>query len=375
MAIEPEDNDASGNAGNPDTNVLTDATNKLSEITQQGTTPLASLYDNKYKNVFLQFPKRIESAEENTWIRFNIKEMKGVAIKKYPSRDLFAEQSNGGIINKLVSAGVDKASALTKTAIQAPVAIAKGVTNQFLSELPPGLSDIARGLFESKDASRMKKDSLAAIVLYAPVNQQVSSAFTWEQMDTKAGGGAIKDALGGGGLKDNAVIKGLINNFGRVGAGKVGAVVGGLTGTSSEAGEQLVLRNVNAAYNNQLTAFFKGVAFRTIRFSFVLAPRNSADAREIQKIIQMFKYAAAPGLEDGEAGLFFSYPQVFDIEFHNQKETQKYMESALTNVDVNYSGAGTGNATFYDKYPVVVELTLDFLELSILDKNKVDAGY
>ena len=65
---------------------------------------------------------------------------------------------------------------------------------------------------------------------------------------------------------------------------------------------------------------------------------------------------------------------MFDIEFHNENQTQKYLQSALTDIQVNYTAASQ-NATFYDKYPASVGLTLAFTELAIVNKQRVDEGY
>ena len=88
----------------------------------------------------------------------------------------------------------------------------------------------------------------------------------------------------------------------------------------------------------------------------------------------MLKYAAAPGLVNGEFGVFFAYPNVFEIEFYNEKQTHKIATSALTSISVDHAGSGT-NSTFYDDYPVETNLTLSFTELEIMHKSKIERGY
>lgn len=342
----------------------------LDDIVESGS-PIGSLYADKYKNQYLQFPKNIESAEENTWIRFDVQELSGFKIKKQPSRTLVGDVGGESFIGDLVASGVEKATALARTAIQAPINIAKGVTNEFLSDLPPGLSDIGRKFL---DPDGQLTEGLGSIVLYAPASQQISTNFQWANQPASVGGAGMQAFAEGQGIKNNETIKGLVSSFGRVAIGQGGASAGTALGAGSAAGQETLLRGLGVAYNNHLTAFFQGVSFRSVQFQFTLAPRNPSEAREIQQIVRLFKYAAAPAMVDGEYGPFFAYPNVFDIQLHNEDETQKYLQSALTDITVDYSPAGQ-NTTFYDKFPAAVNLTLSFTELAIINKDRVDEGY
>lgn len=368
-----EDNTPNDDAKSKTGSGISSASEKLSGIWddfKKSGSPIGSLYSDKYKNKYLQFPKNIESAEENTWIRFDIQELSGFKVKKQPSRTLVGDVGGESFIGDLVASGVEKASALARTAIQAPINIAKGVTNEFLSDLPPGLSDIGRKFL---DPDGQLTEGLGSIVLYAPAQQQISTNFSWANQPANVGGAAMQGFMENG-FKNNETISSLISNFGRVGAGQLGSVAGTALGAGAGVGQETVLRGLGVAYNNHLTAFFQGVNFRSVQFQFTLAPRNPSEAREIQEIVRLFKYAAAPAMVDSEYGFFFAYPNVFDIQLHNEDQTQKYLQSALTDITVDYSPAGQ-NTTFYDKFPAAVSLTLSFTELAIINKDRVDEGY
>lgn len=351
--------------------IVDDIKEKVAEIkadVAESVGPLDDLYANKYRNQYLQFPSNIEgSPEERTWIRFDIQQLTGFKVMKAKSRDL-AGDKNLSFLGK----GVEKATALAKTAIALPINIATGVADSFLSDLPAGLGDIAKDFL---GGGGQKVRGLGSIVLYAPAQQEISTGFSWDHQPAGVGGAGIQSALDGGGIKNNSTIDSMLKQFGRVATSVGGgSVVGASVGAGSEVGKTLVNRKAGAAFNNHLTAFFKGVNFRTMQFSFTLVPRNSGESRDIQKIIRLLKYAAAPASVDGEYGTFFAYPNVFDIEFHNENQTQKYLQSALTDIQVNYTAASQ-NATFYDKYPASVGLTLAFTELAIVNKQRVDEGY
>ena len=103
-------------------------------------------------------------------------------------------------------------------------------------------------------------------------------------------------------------------------------------------------------------------------------------AREIVKIVRMFKYYSAPGTLPGAEGLrYWTYPQLFEIEYWNSAVTHKIKPCGLTQVSVNYSGDGT-NHTHYDGYPLQTDLTLTFSESELLTKDSfsedpVKGGY
>lgn len=342
------------------------------EFIESATTPLADLYLDKYRQQNLQFPKNVEgSAEEKTWVRFDIQRLSGFKVKKQESRSLVGDVGgSGSFLGDLVASGVEKASALARTAISAPINIASGVANEFLSDLPPGLSDIGRKFVKPEG---QKTEGYGSIVLYAPPSQQISTNFQWENKAASAGGGFLQASLAQKSL-NNETISSLKNRAAQVAGAGLASTAGALTGAGSEVGQQILGRQQGLAFNNHLTSFFQGVGFRSFSFNFMLAPRNPEESREIQKIVRLFKYAAAPAVVDGEYGLFFQYPQVFNVSYHNEDQTQKYLQSALTDIVVDYSPAGQ-NTTFYDKYPAAVSLTLTFTELAIINKDRVDEGY
>jgi len=342
--------------------------------------PLGSLYNNKYKDIFLQYPSNIESAEENHWVRFDITEISGVQIKQDEVRTSSFGGSGGSFLDRLVTGTAEKASALVTTALMAPVNIAKSTVNEFLNDLPPVLGGVGRDLlggFSGKSKSR----GLGSIMLYAPHTRQENFKLNWATDKLGQVGAAIQGGGGtvGGALSkvmgDSETVNSVIANRDSLAQGALSKLAGSALGGNADAIVKQTFKSKGQAINPHVEMFFDNVDFRSFTFDFKLAPRNASEAKAIKEIINLFKYAAAPAYEsNGSGGVFFRYPNVFEITFFNENQTHKIATSCLTGVNVDYTGPGI-NSTFYDNYPVETQLNLTFTELEIMHKGKIDKGY
>lgn len=119
---------------------------------------------------------------------------------------------------------------------------------------------------------------------------------------------------------------------------------------------------------------FKSVDFRTFSFQFEFYARSEGESESIRKILKVFKWAMHPA---GGTGAGWVYPNIFDI--YLLTPSHKYMfnisHSVLTSMDVDYGGAGA--TTFFKKTgaPVSIKVLLDFKELSVLTKEKIEKDY
>lgn len=150
------------------------------------------------------------------------------------------------------------------------------------------------------------------------------------------------------------------------------------TGTNLK---DIALNKGGYAMNPQLQVLFRGIGFRQFQFDFVLTPNSAAEAQTIKDIIEKFKYASAPEIAPNgvfSQGLFMKIPNTFDIKFMYKGEENRNVhrigESVLTNINVDYAGAGTW-ATHNDGTPVQTRLTLQFTETVIIDKTRIKEGY
>jgi len=101
-----------------------------------------------------------------------------------------------------------------------------------------------------------------------------------------------------------------------------------------------------------------------ISFKFQMIPVSQKEGNTIVQIVKMFKKAQAPLASSQKPGQFLMYPAVWDITFVGANclgygTDDKYTWMALKSVSISYSG-DTGIHVFYDKNPVMVDLSLDF---------------
>lgn len=165
-----------------------------------------------------------------------------------------------------------------------------------------------------------------------------------------------------------------------------GNAVGSAIQSISSAPEKLIRSDIGklalsiggVAINPQQQLLFDGIDFRTYQLAFTFTPYSAEEAETVKNIIQTFRKHAAPTIQEGYAGIFFTPPATFKLDFKfngkiNENVT-KVKESVITNIDVNYSPNGW--STFGDGAPVQTILTLDFKEIALVDSNDIkNNGY
>jgi hypothetical protein len=190
-----------------------------------------------------------------------------------------------------------------------------------------------------------------------------------------------------------------------------------LLGTSgSVQGSQLSAIGQGLAFNPFMEQIFQGVNFRNHSFSFKLIARNKTEAEEIKEIVNFFKRAMMPKLENSSASgitatsesdtsnqnvlrsrtsgsRYLKVPNRFKIDF---KRSFKYLndgqirvtsdsiqdipglyrfkECALTNVQVSYTPDGQYVSTDSAFVPAI-QMDLRFVEMSIITRDDFDNGF
>jgi hypothetical protein len=157
----------------------------------------------------------------------------------------------------------------------------------------------------------------------------------------------------------------------------VSTMVGRATGMDLT---RFALNSGGFAMNPQLQVLFREVGFRQFSFDFVFTPYSQEETESAFKIIEQFKYAAAPQIDKNgifAQGMYMKVPDTFKIEFlYDGKLNYKVNqigECVLSDVKVDY--APNGWSTFNDGAPTQIKLSLSFTETVIVDKNKIKQGY
>ena len=145
-------------------------------------------------------------------------------------------------------------------------------------------------------------------------------------------------------------------------------------GGKLEIGEALAL-GAGIAPNPFREQIFRNVDTRTFQFDYKFLPRSEAEAESIKSIIKKFKFHMHPEISEG--GLFYVYPSTFDIAYYfngqENKNIHKISTCVLERMSVDYGGQGFHS--FEDGVPTEINMRLEFRELEVMTKERIEQGY
>jgi len=158
------------------------------------------------------------------------------------------------------------------------------------------------------------------------------------------------------------------------GLGKINSLAASIGGGADTANAILKVSG-GIAINPHKIVLFTGVDFREHQFSWKLSPKNRRESDAIKQIIDMFTYYAHPEYIAG--GMFFKYPEFFEIKFRHPEYLFKLQPSVCRDVKVNFHSQG------YPAYirdangggipaPAEIELSLTFMETEIVTKQSLN---
>ena len=139
------------------------------------------------------------------------------------------------------------------------------------------------------------------------------------------------------------------------------------------------------AVNPLMEQTLDSIPFRSWDFTFDFWPKSQDEAKTVNEIIYFFRSSMLPDTYSDKIKLsaegmtevmtdeletnanYLNYPNVFDISFKGpvSKRVDGFLPAVCTNAQVDYSG-GQKFSTFVDGQPVHIQLTLNFLEISVL---------
>ena len=226
-----------------------------------------------------------------------------------------------------------------------------------------------------------------SVAIYLPPNVQDSLGATYNDTETGMLGFAAAAGLdfsNAVGAKDyEAAANALVGGAAGVlteGAKKAGAALAEtLAGAEGAAG--MVNRVFGQADNPYVEVLFQAMEVRTFTYNFTFAPRSEEETKDVQEIIQLFRFHMVPELQGG-AARFLTLPSEFDIHYMyigkdgTNTENEYYNKIATcvcTNVTVDYTPGKV--SSFTDGAPTQITMALTFKETETLTKDKVNAGY
>jgi hypothetical protein len=160
--------------------------------------------------------------------------------------------------------------------------------------------------------------------------------------------------------------------LGGTAAAKAAGTALGAMGVTGAAGDAALKVFGGIATNPHKIVLFTGVDFRDHTFSWKLSPRNRRESDTLRRIVEMFAYYAHPEFVAG--GLFFKYPEFFQIKFARDSYLFRMRPSVCTDIKVDYHSQGTpayirNRDGSGEPAPAEVSLSITFKETEIISKQ------
>ena len=198
-------------------------------------------------------------------------------------------------------------------------------------------------------------DSVGEVKIIAPQSINESNSQSYDVIDQMLLG-SVSQGLGG-----------VFNRF------ESPNMTGGLMNIAEAMGvpgAKMTAGALRSAANPQKEKFYTAPNFRSHSFSWEFAPHDAGEAQALDEIIKFLTKQSYP---ERDGATRFIYPSEFKIthvvntggEFEG---FNKYAKTVLTDISVNYSGAGVAQS-FSGGGAAFVKLQTTFTETNLLHKN------
>ena len=159
------------------------------------------------------------------------------------------------------------------------------------------------------------------------------------------------------------------------------ALGGMIVGAAVGIGQQALQRGEGMVVNPNMELLFGGPTLRNFGFTFKLSPRSKKEAKEVIKIIRLFKQGMS--VIRSQSNFFLKAPHTFKLEYikkttRDSQEVHPYLnrfkECALSSCTVQYTPDGNYN-TYSDGVMTSYSMQLGFNELEPVfndDYSKLD---
>lgn len=365
--------------------------------------PLSSLFGGKGVNTY-KYPSDLASdATKNHYVQFLIKEVVPAGYTtKSPTTTGY---SLGTGLGSVIASGGAKAATLIEQAgqlangeIAQKLGITQAATNaaNAIRQKTGVLSDVVP---EQLTISPRLTQPKAYISLYMPDTLNASYDASYDKLELANDLGSLIPTLRSIGQISGKIGNDFDSNDVMGSLSKLGKSIGNLAATDPNV-LNLIRQNLKDfagidtknlidllqkgrgfAINPQMQMIFRGIDFRSFQLTFTFTPKSKEEADNVDNIIHTFKYHWAPSLQAGKQtsndSMFLIPPSIFNLQFKlGQKENKyipKYGDCILENVTVDY--APNGWSSHDDGAPVQTALVLQFREIEILDRDRLQKGH
>ena len=149
----------------------------------------------------------------------------------------------------------------------------------------------------------------------------------------------------------------------------------------AKGSKALIALNRGKVLAPKMEVMFENIGKRSFSYSFTFTPSSEAEADEVQRIIQAFRFHASADYAD-EFGFELKIPDQFEIEYYTQNNKPNgYLNRigtcVLEKVDVTYGG---DKMTWHETNqngapPTKTTMALSFKELMTVTKSAIEDGF
>lgn len=220
------------------------------------------------------------------------------------------------------------------------------------------------------------------IKLPIPANLVENYSLIYTQRELQPVGNEIQKLMSNGKpFQDNIgqALKTVGANFAFNGLTKVGDSIATAAGAPDLDTKRLLTGVVGAAINPHKVVYFDQVNFKQHQFEYIFVPRNRRESDEISRLINAFRYHAAPGFvnvklagQDVFNKHLFDYPEYWKIYLSHETYYFSFLPCFLTDIRVNYTPSGVPtfvNDALGEPAPSQVNISLSFQEAEIMTKD------
>lgn len=288
-------------------------------------------------------------------------------------------QNNSGVDKSTASATGFGVVAGIRGGIQAGQSIGQAVNSTAVGDVASVvLAPVAAGTLATLGQERNQITLKTAVALYMTGKPSVQYQANWADEEIGIVGGLSKQLSQIKGASDLLNVDVLKNTIG-------GGMASYVLSQSLKGGDFGGLGNAGAAFSaaagvtaNPFRAqLFKSMGFRKFSYEYVFLPKNYSEYNETQNIIRTFKTYMHPILGVGK--FILNYPAEFTIAYFHKAERNKALykisNCALTNLSIEYGG--TDFITFKGTagFPTEISMKLEFTELEVLSRERIEVGY
>ena len=224
-------------------------------------------------------------------------------------------------------------------------------------------------------ASRQTRRLKTAIALHVPNQLSIRYGMQYDEADTAMLQAAtnvsadLAQGLSKGMPKSLDQAKGNFAGLGNIAKGFLASEAlqknGGFSAATGLAG------------NPKKEQVFKGVDFRKFSFDYQFFPRDEKEAENVLQIIREFKKHMHPEFLDNTSNFVYVYPSEFDVMYYKDGveniTLHRHTACVLEEMNVNYTPNGAFT-TFANGMPTQINVTMQFRELALLTKDRVEDG-